>query len=40
MFPQKRKLSPLVVPKDAYIVDNNGTFSQTTKKINQFFLKI
>ncbi len=29
-----RKVSPLVVPKGSYIIDNNGTFSKTTKQIN------
>ena len=29
-----RKHSPLIIPKGAYIIDNNGTFNQTVKQIN------
>ena len=32
-----RKNSPLVVPKGAYIIDNNATFNDTVKQINNLF---
>ncbi len=35
-----RKHSPLVIPKDAYIVDNNGKFNFTIKQINKIIAKI
>ncbi len=30
-----RKHSPLIIPKGAYIIDNNGTFNKTVKQINK-----
>ena len=30
-----RKYSPLVIPKDAYIVDNSGSFKNTTKQLSK-----
>ena len=36
----KRKISPLVIPKGAKIVDNNGTFQNTKKIINNFLRQI
>ena len=30
-----RKHSPLIIPKGAYIIDNNGTFNKTVKQINR-----
>ena len=35
-----RKHSPLVIPKDAYIVDNNGSFKDTVNQINILLDKI
>ena len=35
-----RKHSPLIIPKGAYIIDNNGTFNQTVKQINNLIEKI
>ena len=35
-----RKHSPLVVPKDAYIIDNNHNFVSTTQQINKLIIKI
>ncbi len=32
-----RKNSPLVIPKGAYIIDNNATFNDTVKQINNLF---
>ena len=37
---KNRKHSPLVVPKDACIIDNSGTFKETTKKINELISNI
>ena len=34
-----RKHSPLVVPKKAFIINNNGNFEETTYQINQIILK-
>ena len=34
-----RKNSPLVVPKGAHIINNNETFKDTTKQINELFKK-
>ena len=34
-----RKLSPLVIPKDSFIIDNNGTFENTKKQINNLLIK-
>ncbi len=34
-----RKLSPLVIPKDSFIIDNNGTFENTKKQINNLIIK-
>ena len=31
---KKRKNSPLIIPKDAYIVNNDGSFRKTVKQIN------
>ena len=33
-----RKHSPLVIPKDAYLIDNNGTFLETTMQIDKLIL--
>ena len=30
-----RKHSPLIIPKGAYIINNNGTFNKTVKQINK-----
>ena len=30
-----RKHSPLIIPKGAYIIDNNGTFNKTVKQVNK-----
>ena len=35
---KQRKNSPLVIPKDAYIIDNNNSFIDTTKQINKLIL--
>ena len=35
-----RKNSPLVVPKDAYIINNNGTFNETIKQISKLIKKL
>ena len=35
-----RKNSPLVVPKDAHIINNNGSFKSTIKQINNLLLEI
>ena len=35
-----RKYSPLVVPKSAYIIDNNGTFKNTINQVNKLMDKI
>ena len=35
-----RKHSPLVIPKDAYIIDNNGSFSKTINQINNLIKKV
>ena len=35
-----RKNSPLVIPKGAYIVDNNGAFKETANQINKLLKKI
>ena len=37
---KKRKHSPLVIPKNAFIIDNNGSFRSTAKQINSLLLKI
>ncbi len=37
---KKRKQSPLVIPKDAYIIDNNSSFSQTLSQIKQLLLDL
>ena len=37
---KSRKHSPLVVPIDAHIIDNNGTFRNTTKQLNKLILNI
>ena len=34
-----RKLSPLVIPRDSFIIDNNGTFENTKKQINNLIIK-
>ena len=36
---KKRKNSPLVVPKDAFIINNNKTFMETITQINQIIQK-
>ena len=36
---KRRKHSPLVVPKNAFIINNNGNFKETTKQINQIIFK-
>ena len=35
-----RKNSPLVIPKGAHIINNNGTFKNTTKQITELIEKI
>ena len=35
-----RDNSPLVVPKNAYIINNNGKFTETIKQINKLILEI
>ena len=35
-----RKLSPLVIPKDAHIINNNQEFSKTTDQINKLIIKL
>jgi len=35
-----RKYSPLVIPKNAKIINNNGNFSETIKQINSLFKNI
>ena len=37
---KSRNISPLVVPKDAYIVNNNGPFKNTIKEINSLLGKL
>ena len=37
---KKRKHSPLVIPKNAFIIDNNDSFRSTAKQINSLLLKI
>ncbi len=37
---KSRNISPLVVPKDAYIVSNNGSFKNTIKEINSLLGKL
>ena len=37
---KSRKNSPLVVPKDAHIIDNNGSFNTTIKQLNNLFKEI
>ena len=34
---KKRKHSPLIIPKNSYIIDNNGNFKETTSQINKLF---
>ena len=34
---KNRKQSPLVIPKDAHIINNNGSFMDTLKQINELF---
>ena len=36
---KKRKNSPLVVPKDAFIINNNYSFKDTTNQINEIISK-
>tara|TARA_Y100001970_G_scaffold276479_1_gene379228 strand:- start:811 stop:1446 length:636 start_codon:yes stop_codon:yes gene_type:complete len=35
-----RNISPLIVPKDAYIIKNNGSFKNTIKEINSLLAKL
>ena len=35
-----RKNSPLVIPKDAHIINNNGTFNETIKQISKLIKKL
>ena len=37
---KSRKNSPLVVPKDAHIINNNGSFNSTIKQINNLIKEI
>ena len=37
---KSRKHSPLVIPKDAFIVNNEGTFKNTIKQINKILINI
>jgi cytidylate kinase len=32
---KKRTQSPLVIPKDAFVIYNDGSFRQTIKQINK-----
>ena len=36
---KQRKNSPLVIPKGAHIIDNNGSFTNTIKQINSLIIK-
>ena len=36
---KKRKHSPLVIPKSAYIIDNNSSFRKTIKQIKSLLIK-
>ncbi len=35
-----RKYSPLIVPKGAYIIHNNGSFKKVTKEINKLIVEL
>ncbi len=37
---KNRKVSPLIVPRDAYIINNNGTFKETAKQISRYINKL
>ncbi len=37
---KSRKHSPLVIPKDAFIVNNEGTFKNTIRQINKLLINI
>ena len=37
---KSRKHSPLVIPKGAYIVNNNGSFKNTTKQVSKLIEEI
>ena len=37
---KNRKYSPLIIPKGAYVINNNGLFINTVKQINKFIEKI
>ncbi len=37
---KSRKNSPLVIPKDAHIISNNGTFRATIKQINKLLAEL
>ena len=37
---KQRKHSPLVIPKGAHIIDNNGSFRKTVKNITELLEKI
>ena len=37
---KQRKHSPLVIPKDAYVINNNNSFSETVSQIKQLLLNI
>ena len=35
-----RKYSPLIVPKGAYVIDNNGSFKDAMKQINELIVEL
>ena len=37
---KNRTNSPLVIPKDAHIIDNNVSFSRTVKQINEIIFNL
>ena len=37
---KSRTNSPLVIPKNAFIIDNNGSFQATIKQINKLISNI
>ena len=37
---KNRKHSPLIMPKNAFIINNNGNFKNTIKQINNLIINI
>jgi len=37
---KERKNSPLVIPKDAFIINNNGSFRETVNQVNDLIKKL